>query len=241
LLNDKQGIWVTISLVRPDRERNATRSREQILDAAELLFAERGYGATSLSEVGNHSGLSRATPGYFFGAKADLYRAVLERCFAEARRAVLSGRDRALASRETPEVILTGVIRDYFDFLAARPTFVRLMEREALGDGPPWEGPGIGVATGQAALAAIVEELGFDAGRSEEAAHLLISMVALCWFPLVHADTMINSLGLDTRAPAFAEARKRHVVDLILNGVAGRLTPTSPLSDREAGVGRYPD
>ena len=228
---------MAISLVGAERERNATRSREQILDAAELLFADRGYDTTSLTEVGNHSGLSRATPGYFFGSKAELYRAVLERCFAEARQAVLRGRDRALVSQERPEVVLSGVIRDYFDFLAARPTFVRLMEREALGDGPPWEGPGLGVATGQAALAAIVEELGFDAGRSEEAAHLLISMVALCWFPLVHADTMINSLGLDARTPAFAEARKRHIVDLILNGVAGRLTPSSPLPDSGSSHG----
>ncbi len=219
------------SFAGTDRERNASRSREQILDAAESLFAERGYDTTSLTEVGNHSGLSRATPGYFFGAKADLYRAVLDRCFSEAREAVLRGRDRALASQERPEVILAGVIRDYFDFLAARPTFVRLMEREALGDGPPWEGPGLGVATGQAALAAIVEELGLDAGRSEEAAHLLISMVALCWFPLVHADTMINSLGLDARSPGFAEARKRHIVDLMLNGVAGRLASASSPSD----------
>lgn len=208
-----------------ERERNPARSREQILDAAEQLFADKGFAATSLSDVGQLSGLSRATPGYFFGTKADLYRAVLERCFAEAREAVLRGRDRALASQEKPEVILAGVIRDYFDFLATRPHFVRLMEREALGDGPEWEGPRLGVATGQAALAAIIEELGFDAGRSAEASHLLVSMLALCWFPLVHANTMLSSLGLDPRAPGYAEARKRHVIDLILNGVAGRLSP----------------
>ena len=71
-----------------ERVRDAERSKELILDAAEHLFAERGYEETSLSDVGERAGVSRATPGYFFGSKADLHRAVLERCFADVRRAV---------------------------------------------------------------------------------------------------------------------------------------------------------
>ena len=51
-----------------EKERNATRSRAAILDAAERLFAERGYDATSLTEVGAAAGVSRGTPGYFFGS-----------------------------------------------------------------------------------------------------------------------------------------------------------------------------
>ena len=213
---------------RTDRERNSARSREAILDAAEQLFAKRGYDATSLMEVGNLAGVSRATPGYFFGSKADLYFAVIERSFAGARTAVLEGRDRALASHEPPEAVLGGVIRDYFDFLSARSAFVKLMERAALDDGPEWSGTNPGREAGQEALAAIVEQLGFDAGRSREAAHLLISMIALCWFPMIHAETMAKSLGLDPNAPEFAEERKRHVVDLILHGVVGRLRAAQP-------------
>lgn len=203
-------------------ERNPARTREAILDAAERLFAERGYDPTSLVDVGAAAGVSRATPGYFFGSKADLWRAVLERCFAEARAAVLEGRDRALGSRERPEVILAGVVRDYFDFLTARPHLVRLMERQALGEGP--EGyPDIARAAGQESLAAIIAELGFDDRRSREAAHLLLSMVALCWFPLVHARTYLPAIGLDPAAPGFADERKQHVVDLILHGITRRL------------------
>jgi TetR/AcrR family transcriptional regulator len=203
-------------------ERNPARSREAILDAAERLFAERGYEATSLSEVGQAAGLSRATPAYFFGTKADLYRAVIDRSFAEARAAVLAGRDRALSSGEPPDRILGAVVADYFDFLSARPHFVRLMEREALGDGPE-TGASPAQAAGQEALAAIVQELGLGDGRSREAAHLLLSLVALCWFPLIHADTLLPGVGLDPRAPGYVEERKRHVIQLVLHGLAGRL------------------
>ena len=93
-----------------ERERNAGRSREAILDAAEQLFAERGYDATSLNDVGAAAGVSRGTPGYFFGGKQPLYRAVLERCLERVRQAVRSGQVRALASREPPEVVLAGAV-----------------------------------------------------------------------------------------------------------------------------------
>ena len=84
---------------------------------------------------GPAAGVSRGTPGYFFGSKAELYRAVLERCFAEVRAAVRSGRERALASGEPPEMVLAGVVSEYFDFIAASPNFVRLIEWEALTGG----------------------------------------------------------------------------------------------------------
>src|SRR5512143_744876 len=119
-------------MTSPERERNAAKTREAILDAAERLFAEQGYEATSLSQVGKAARVSRATPGYFYGSKPDLYRAVLDRCFGEVLGAVRTGRDRALASGESPEVVLEGAVSDYFDFLVARPNFVRLLEREAL-------------------------------------------------------------------------------------------------------------
>lgn len=210
------------SLPTLERERDADKSREAILDAAERLFAERGFEATSLSDVGHAAGVSRGTPGYFFGHKADLYRAVMARCFAAATDAIHHGRARALASREPRDVILAGLVGDYFDFLAERPTLVRLMERAALGDGPPVEGnPAAGI--GAEALAALMDELGFERRQRREAAHLLLSVLALCWFPLVHQRTFAASLGLQAGTPRAAAERKRFLVDLILHGMKDRL------------------
>jgi len=216
-----------------ERGRNADRSREAILDAAEQLFAERGYEATSLNEVGTRAGLSRATPGYFFGSKAELYRSVLNRAFAEVRAAVQSGRQRVLSGHHPPESVLAGAVRDYYDFLASRPNFVRLMEREALGNSPTGTDISPRLAAGQEALAAISEELGLGSADSSENAHLLLSIVSLCWFPLVHGSTLLRSIGLDADDPEFAQERKRQIVDLLLHGVAARLRraeshPTTP-------------
>lgn len=207
--------------------RNAERSREAILDAAGHLFAQQGYEATSLTEVGALAGVSRATPSYFFGSKAELYRAVLDRAFAEVRLAVRSGRARVLASQHPPEVVLAGAVGEYFDFLAARPNFVRLMEREALGNGPAGTDVAPRFAAGQEALAAISDELGLGDAASSDNAHLLVSIVSLCWFPLVHGSTLLRSIGLDATAASFAEERKRQIVELLLHGVAARLRPVA--------------
>jgi AcrR family transcriptional regulator len=209
-----------------EKERDAARSRGAILDAAERLFAERGYDATSLNDVGVSAGVSRGTPGYFFGSKTDLYRAVLERAFSEVREAVRAGRARALASNQTLDAILAGAVSDYFDFLAARPNFIRLIEREALSGARLLEGAGY-LSAGQEALAAISSELGLDAADSDDAAQLLLSVISLCWFPLIHARTVAPAVGVELDSVNDLERRKRHVVELVLHGVRGLSAPAA--------------
>jgi len=204
-------------------ERNGNRTREAVLDAAERLFAEKGYDATSLNDVGTAAGVSRGTPGYFFGSKTDLYRAVLERCFGAVRAAVRSGRERALASGEAPETVLAGVVSEYFDFITANPNFVRLIEWEALTGGQHLHEVPPHVEAAREALSAMSAELALDPARTDDAAQLLLSVIGLCWFPLVHSATMLRALGIDPSAPAFLQARKRHVIDLVLRGTRGRI------------------
>ena len=212
---------------KPDRTRDAERSRAAILDAAERLFAKQGFDATSLTQVGAAAGVSRGTPGYFFRTKAELYQAVLDRSLAEVREAVRVGRERALASNESAETILAGAVSDYFDFLSARPYFIRLIEREALSNAPPPAGVDH-LSAGQEALAAISAELGLDDSPSGEASQLLLSIISLCWFPLIHARTVAPAVGVSLSDPEALERRKHHVISLVLHGLRGApVTSTS--------------
>ena len=231
LLTIKQANGVSVAIgPGKERERNAERSRELILDAAEKLFADRGYDATSLQDVGTEAGVSRGTPSYFFKSKEQLYQAVLTRCFAQVRTAVRTGRERARRSGEPAEVVLAGVVGDYFDFILAHPRFVRLIEREALAGGgqlghlPPH------VAAVREAVEAIAEELGLDA-NDEAAGQLTLSIVSLCWFPVVHAETILSAMGSDGASPAFLTARRQHVIDLVLMGVPRLLAAPVPYSE----------
>jgi AcrR family transcriptional regulator len=200
------------------RRRNAGASRRAILDAAEQLFAQRGYERTSLGEIGRRAGVSAALPAYFFGGKHALYEAVLERLLLEREQ-----RLEPLAARAAEELERTGALRPaleslidgYIDFLRERTALVRLMGREAL-DGGRHLAPGprhsVAVAGG---LARFLRSLSPPPGPSVDPEQLLISVVALCFFPLEHNDTMLAAMGLDATGAQFAAARKRHVVDVL--------------------------
>ena len=207
-----------------ERERNPARTREAILDAAEQLLADRGYEQTSLNDVGRAAGVSRGTPGYFFGSKEQLYREVLSRCLERVRSAVRSGKERALASQEAPEIVLAGAVGEYFDFIHQNPAFVRLLEREALSGGHQLQHIPPHLNAAQEALGAIVSELSLDAGDEAVARQLLISMIALSWFDVVHGPTVIRGLGVDSTSAAFLEERRQHVVNLVVQGLRGSIT-----------------
>jgi TetR/AcrR family transcriptional regulator, regulator of cefoperazone and chloramphenicol sensitivity len=54
-------------------------TRLALLDAAEALFSERGYGGVSTREIVEQAGANIAAIRYHFGSKEELYKAVLQR------------------------------------------------------------------------------------------------------------------------------------------------------------------
>src|SRR4051812_13274929 len=56
---------------------DAPRTRERILDVALALFAEKGYDATSMREIAEQLGITKAALYYHFDSKADIVRAML--------------------------------------------------------------------------------------------------------------------------------------------------------------------
>ncbi len=67
---------------RNERQNAYGTSRDQILVAAEKLFATHGYKSTTLKDVAKLSGANTALVGYHFGNKEGLRNAVIERQLA---------------------------------------------------------------------------------------------------------------------------------------------------------------
>jgi AcrR family transcriptional regulator len=61
------------------RQEQARRSREAVLDAAERMFLDQGYAATTIAAIAREAGVSVETVYKAFGGKAGVVRAVYQR------------------------------------------------------------------------------------------------------------------------------------------------------------------
>jgi TetR/AcrR family transcriptional regulator len=192
-----------------ERLRDPERSREAILAAAEDSFARLGFEGTSLQQIGEAAGVARSTPAYFFGSKAALYDAVLARVIARAQETMA----RAYAKGdEAPSVedAVDSYVGAAIEFLSQDRNFVRLIQREALGEGSRVaEFFGRAVEDGIVALAPAAAKAGITPER------LVLDLTALCWYPFAHEHTLLPALGMKARDPAFLDEQKRHIGDLV--------------------------
>jgi TetR/AcrR family transcriptional regulator len=209
------------------RIRNADRSRKAILDAAETLFAERGFEAVSLHEIGDAAGLSGGTPNYFFGSKQDLYVAVLERVFVDREEATTRAFEPVRAwcksarggSLRQP---LTRAIESYMSFLLARPAFVRLIVREELRGGEGLRRAQLEAAAMREALAAVRAVARKRSLRRFDVDDAVLVLVSLTFSPLSQQSTFMAALGRDLTDPAVRRQHIRLVITQMLQLLGAR-------------------
>ncbi len=103
------------------------QSQEQILAAAQVLFAERGLHETSMSDIARAAGLSRATVFNQFGSKA----LILDALTARSLRAYGDLLDRALAA---PSATTPDLLRDLFQQMARGLEANRAVHRAVFGE-----------------------------------------------------------------------------------------------------------
>lgn len=71
-----------ISRLKPGRRTDIRRENERaILEAAEKVFAEAGFGGATMQLIADMAGLPKANLHYYFATKEDLYRRVVQQIF----------------------------------------------------------------------------------------------------------------------------------------------------------------
>ncbi len=104
---------------------------ERILDAAEDLFAERGYSATSLGDVADRVGIRSPSLYNHFRNKEALYRAVMARLVADFSGPIAALRAGPITHERVLEWLET-IVRQHH----ANPNLARLLQHAALSGGP---------------------------------------------------------------------------------------------------------
>ena len=103
-------------------------ARDQILDAAESLFARQGFAPTTIKEIGGEAQLNPALLYYYFGSKEELYKAVLQRIVTgfAARMTVV------IETAAAPADVIRALVGAQVEFLLRNPNFPKLFMREMI-------------------------------------------------------------------------------------------------------------
>ena len=118
-----------VELVR--KKRDAASTREALLGAAGELFAEFGFEGTTIDRISRRAGVNKALISYHFQGKRKLYQALIADSFDQLGK----GLDAIPGTDSPPEVRLDAFSSAFQEFVQRRPTFPRLMLREALSGG----------------------------------------------------------------------------------------------------------
>ena len=103
-------------------------AREQILDAAEALFARKGLEPTTIKEIGSAANQNPALLYYYFGSKEELYRAVLQRVMS----GMLTRGSAAFDAAPAPADAIRALVGAQMEFVLTHPNAPRLLVREMI-------------------------------------------------------------------------------------------------------------
>lgn len=190
----------------PQRTTQGAQTAERILDAAELLFSERGFDGTGLREVAREAGIRAPSLYNHFPNKEALYAAVLERAFRP-----LLGLLEAFQSGGEEAYTDPRLLEDIMEHLARHPNVSRLLHYEVMAGGrranavlQGWLGSMY--RNGLAALAGSPEA---GPWRPDELPRLLFTMATVFTGYFAVGPAYTGLLGGDPLAPEAVEQQTR--------------------------------
>jgi TetR/AcrR family transcriptional regulator len=201
-----------VSADRPaDTAHDERSTRDQILDAALVCFAQLGYDGASLNDIVAEVGVRRQSLLHYFASKEVLYGEVFERLLSDW----FARLGDAIESPETgwPKVEL--VLRAGFGYFADNPNYVTLMRREAIDGGSHL---GIDLAAVlrpmfDRAAAYCRREMAAGNFRTQNPEQLLLTGYGALLSYFSDAPFLEGLLDEDPLAPAALERRSEHIIE----------------------------
>jgi AcrR family transcriptional regulator len=206
----------------PERQRDAVRTKQEILEVATREFADRGYAGARVDEIAARTRTTKRMIYYYFGGKEQLYIAVLEAAYAGIR----SAEREVDVDHLDPRAAIRRLAELTFDHHESHPDFIRLVSIENV-----HRGEHIAKFSSFAHLnSPAIELIGriLDRGRAEglfrrEAdaidVHMLIS--SFCVFRVANRHTFGTIFDRDLLDPARREHYRAMLGDLVVDYLTG--------------------
>jgi AcrR family transcriptional regulator len=203
-------------------------AREKILDAAEALFARRGYAAVGMSEIAEAVGLSKSSLFHHFPTKAQLYAATADRILRVIEGALTT----ALAGGGSPIERLDRWIDTVADLLGTHEAYARLLLRSLFEDdelnGSFEEERAVNETLHRvigAATQLLREGMGTGALRAASIPHTVQSLIGLLIYHFASGDFGAELLGRPIHTPAEIRRRKDEIKALLHHGLVAPGAP----------------
>jgi TetR/AcrR family transcriptional regulator len=204
---------------KPQR-RDPAATRRKLLTAARREFASSGLAGARVDEIAARAGVNKQLVYHYFGDKDALYLAVLEWVYEEIR-----AQERKLNLEGLPpEQAIKKLIESSFDHLAAHPDFIALLNDENRG-GATHVRRSRKLEAMHSPLVSLVSSIlaeGVKAGifrKGINPVHLYISIAGLSYFYFSNTPTLSAIFGKDLSSRTARQARRRHVVDLVMHAL----------------------
>jgi AcrR family transcriptional regulator len=179
--------------------------KEEILEVATRLFAERGYEGASMNDVAESVGMRKASLFYHFATKDALYEAVLDRLVVTLQAAL----EAIYVSSGTFPDRLDAITETVVTLLSSHPYAARLLLREAMDWGPVIRGKLLERILLVLEAAAAWVRAGQEQGAFVEgdAKQIVLSVIGLHFLPFALGQLVERYTGQDAFDPAFVAAR----------------------------------
>ena len=204
---------------KPQR-RDPAATRRKLLTAARREFASSGLAGARVDEIAARAGVNKQLVYHYFGDKDALYLAVLEWVYEEIR-----AQERKLNLEGLPpQQAIKKLIESSFDHLAAHPDFIVLLNDENRGGARHVRGSRKLEAM-HSPLVSLVSTIlgeGVKVGvfrKGINPVHLYISIAGLSYFYFSNTPTLSAIFGKDLSSRAARQARRKHVVDLVMHSL----------------------
>lgn len=195
----------------------AAATRQRLLDAALIEFAEKGLAGARVDEIAARAGANKRMLYAHFGAKDGLWLAVLERAYAAKR-----AEERALDVEALPPAeAMRALVAFNLRYTAAHPEFVALLNQENL-----HRAAYLRQSTGVPALySPLLEGVRGVLARGEAAGafrrgvdplQLYVSILALGHFFVANRHTLSTIFGTGLEGEAALAEREAHCVEVVL-------------------------
>jgi AcrR family transcriptional regulator len=109
------------------REQTKAQNRQMILDAARAVFAERGFGATTVRDIIRATSLASGTFYNYFKSKEEIYQAIRDEAALAIRPQL---REERLKAR-TVEEFISGSFRTFFEIVTRDEVNFRTIRHNA--------------------------------------------------------------------------------------------------------------